>query len=166
MLGLHADDYDLRTRLDSTELAVVTAASVANWVVQHKQPVGLICSGVDPLHASTRQALPPRRDRGHLGRCLDILARIQPGETTPAVRLLAEALPQLAWGTTLALITGQVDEALLATGLQAQRRGVNVVMLVCSRIGPPAHIKRRAAQVSFPVTWLRSEKDLESLSWR
>lgn len=166
MLDLHADDYDLRTRVDSTELAVVAAASVANWVVQHKQPVGLVCSGVDPLHASMRQALPPRKDRGHLSRCLDILARIQPGETTPAVRLLAETLPQLAWGTTLVLITGQVDEALLATGLQAQRRGVNLAALVCSRVGPPAQIKRHAAQVSFPVTWLRSEKDLEGLSWR
>lgn len=164
MLDLHAEDYDLRTRLDTSELAIVTAASVANWVVQRKQAVGLICNGVDPLHATTRHVLPARKDRGHLMRCLDILARIQLGSTTPVVSLLREELTRLAWGTTLVLITGQVDEDLLAAGLQAQRHGVDLVVFVCSRVSPPAEIKRRAAHVTFPMTWLRNEKDLENCS--
>jgi len=127
--------------------------------------VGLICNGVDPLHETTHHVLPARKGRGHLMRCLDILARIQLGATTPVVNLLREALVHLAWGTTLVLITGQVDEALLAAGLQAQRHGVNLLVFVCSRVSPPAEIKRRAAHVAFPVAWLRHEKDLEVWPW-
>jgi len=165
MLDLHEEDYDLRTRFDTSELAIVTAASVANWVVQRKQTVGLICNGVDPLYETTHHVLPARKGRGHLMRCLDLLARIQLGSTIPVVSLLREALVHLAWGTTLVLITGQVDDALLAAGLQAQRHGVNLVVFVCSKVSPPAEIKRRAAHVAFPVTWLRHEKDLEVWQW-
>ncbi len=47
-LNLNADEYDVRVRFDSTELAIVIAASLANWVASNKQSIGLHTNGLDP----------------------------------------------------------------------------------------------------------------------
>src|SRR5215208_2335653 len=39
ILNLHAEDYYYRSRIDSTELAIVIAASISNWIVNKKQMV-------------------------------------------------------------------------------------------------------------------------------
>ncbi|MGE5775873.1 MAG: DUF58 domain-containing protein, partial [Chloroflexota bacterium] len=41
VLNLNADDYYYRSLIDSTELAIVIAASVANWIAGKKQTVGM-----------------------------------------------------------------------------------------------------------------------------
>jgi uncharacterized protein (DUF58 family) len=48
-LNLNNEEYDIRARIDSTEQAIVVAASIGNWVVSKKQSVGLCTNGVDPL---------------------------------------------------------------------------------------------------------------------
>ncbi len=163
LLDLHTDDYDLRTRLDDSELAVVAAASLANWVSQQKQALGLLCNGLDPLHGTTHHALPARQGRQRLLHCLDLLARVQLTASRPAPLLLREALARLPWGATLMLISGRIEEPLLAAGLQAPRYGVNLVFVACDKTGPSAGIRRRAAQLGFKLIWLRNEKDLEEL---
>jgi hypothetical protein len=48
-LNLNAEEYDLRTRFESTELAITVAASIANWVSGKQQAVGLATNGLDPF---------------------------------------------------------------------------------------------------------------------
>ncbi len=48
-LNLNHEEYDIRARIDSTEQAIVVAASIAHWVASKKQSVGLCTNGVDPL---------------------------------------------------------------------------------------------------------------------
>ena len=55
-LNLNADEYAQRTRLDATELAIVIAASLANWIVGQRQSVGLCVNGVDPIGTEGKAA--------------------------------------------------------------------------------------------------------------
>ncbi|MCJ7702844.1 MAG: DUF58 domain-containing protein, partial [Anaerolineales bacterium] len=77
-LNLNSADYHFRTRIASTELAIVLAASIANWVVEKKQTAGLYVHGKDPLgEDGLARFIPARSGRGHLMRILEVLARIQ-----------------------------------------------------------------------------------------
>ena len=44
-LNLNASEYVTKHRIDATELAIVVAASLANWAVIQKQAVGLTTNG-------------------------------------------------------------------------------------------------------------------------
>ena len=44
-LNLHGEDYYYRGRIDATELGIVVAASIANWVTGKKQTVGFATRG-------------------------------------------------------------------------------------------------------------------------
>jgi uncharacterized protein (DUF58 family) len=46
-LNLNDSEYPIKHRIDATELAIVIAASLANWAVSQKQSVGLTTNGVD-----------------------------------------------------------------------------------------------------------------------
>ena len=63
-LNLNTPDYAARQRIDATELAIVIAASLANWAVSQKQAVGLTTNGVDG-HTGNRslQPIPSRKGR-------------------------------------------------------------------------------------------------------
>jgi len=141
------------------------AASLANWVVAQRQAVGLLTNGNDPLQDDQQpQSLPPRRGRGHLMRILEVLARLQAGETYPLVELLQRAVVNLPWGTTLLMITPNLDEALYEGLFQAQRAGLDIVLLPC---GPVAHVqaaKQRAEYFGFGFYQIFTEKDLDL--WR
>ena len=107
-LNLNADEYAPRTRLDATELAIVIAASLANWIVGKRQSVGLSVNGVDPIGTEDKaQALPPRKGRAHLTRILDVLARVRSAPPTPFAQLFQYEAARLPWGTTVILITGR-----------------------------------------------------------
>ena len=78
ILNLNAEDYYYRSRIDSTELAIVIAASISNWIVGKKQMVGMLVNGRDPLAADGRpQSIPPRKGKRHLMRLLETLARVE-----------------------------------------------------------------------------------------
>ncbi len=176
-LNLNTLEYDLHTRLDATELAIVVAASLANWVTSKKQSVGLITNGLDPLVDNKEkpkageperhqpfQPLPPRKGRGNLMRILDVLARVEAGETISMVDLLRKEAIHLPWGTTNIIITSQADDRLFDELFQERRAGANIVLVL---VGPRASVKeiqRRADYFKFPVYQFASERDLDI--WR
>ena len=124
MLNLNAEDYFYRSRIDSAELAIVIAASISNWVTEKKQMVGMAVNGRDPLAADGRlQSIPPRKGKRHLMRLLETLARAEMTNETSFVPLIQELRYQLAWGTTLIVITGSADDKLLGELYQARRWG-------------------------------------------
>jgi uncharacterized protein (DUF58 family) len=164
-LNLNSDEYEYRTRIDASELAIVVASSLANWVIGQRQAAGLVTNGVDPdLENACPQPVPPRRGRGHLMRILDVLARVETGDTIPFAQLVRQQAPRLSWGTTLILITNQAGEELFKELFQARREGLNAMLVLCGIVSGYAEIHRKAEYFGFPLYHFQFETDLDV--WR
>jgi uncharacterized protein (DUF58 family) len=162
ILNLNAGDYYYRSRIDSTELAIVIAASISNWIVDKKQMVGIMVNGRDPLTADGKpQSIPPRKGKRHLMRLLETLARVEVIENSALVRLIQPQRYQLAWGTTLIVITGRAGDELLDELYQARRWGQNAVLILAGRDASEEMIRRRAKTFGIPVYSIAIESDLK-----
>jgi uncharacterized protein (DUF58 family) len=158
-LNLNLNEYSLRDRVDGTELAIVAAASLANWVISKRQSTGLATNGVDVLASSAdASAIPSRKGRAHLMRILESLARIRAVETLPLAALLRRYRPGIPWGTTLILITGSVNDELFDEALQAKRAGMSIVILLCGRFCAAQEARLRGNAVGIPVIDLQDEE--------
>jgi hypothetical protein len=143
----------------------VVAASLASWVIGQRQSVGLLTNGIDPLQPDQPpQPLPPRRGRSHLMRVLEVLARLKAGETFPLVELLKREVVGLSWGTTLLMITSNLDEALYDGLFQAQRLGLDIVLLPCGPVPEVKAAQGRAEYFGFGFYQIFTEQDLDV--WR
>jgi len=162
VLNLNAEDYYYRTRVDSTELAIVIAASVSNWIIGKKQMVGMMVNGQDPLAADGRpQSIPPRKGKRHMMRLLETLARVQIMDSSALVPLLQQQRYQLAWGTTLIVITGRASNEVLDELYQARRGGQNAVVIQAGGDIPDDATRRRAKTFGIPVFSIATERDLK-----
>jgi uncharacterized protein (DUF58 family) len=162
MLNLNAEDYFYRSRIDSAELAIVIAASISNWVTEKKQMVGIAVNGRDPLAADGRlQTIPPRKGKRHLMRLLETLARAEMTNETSFVPLIQEQRYQLAWGTTLIVITGSADDKLLGELYQARRWGQNAVLILAGRDSLDEAARLRANVFGIAFHSITSENDLK-----
>jgi uncharacterized protein (DUF58 family) len=165
ILNLNSEEYQMRTRIDTSELAIVVAASLANWVTGIRQSVGLITNGQDPNRADGMMAsIPARRGRAHLMRILESLASVLLADTQPLVDVLRLEIPHLSWGTTLLVITPSIDDTLFDGLFQARRSGLNVVLIACGPVPHLAEARRRAGHFGIPLYQILNEKDLDI--WR
>jgi uncharacterized protein (DUF58 family) len=164
-LNLNAEDYPLRSRYEATELAIVIAASLANWVVAQRQSVGLMTNGFDMLSDDNiADTLPPRKGRSHLMRILELLARIRAVESTSFSAMINQQRVRLSWGTTMVIITGNAGKDVFDELHQARRSGLIPVVILSGENA--AH--RQAAQMGklykIPTHTFLHEKDLDL--WR
>lgn len=186
-LDLNGDDYARMTRLDSLELAIVIAASVANEVVKQRQPVGLATNGVleekfllaaalpdgiaivpmdraqDRAHGAGVRALLPRKGRAHFMRMLEVLAGIKPVQMHPIREVIEREAGRLAWGTTLVIITGAVDDALFDVLFRARRAGLSPVLIMCGLGVDLPRIRNKARVFGIAVHYVRTEGDVRLL---
>jgi len=163
-LDVDGQNYFYRTRIDAVELAIVIAASVANWITAKGQTVGFYTNGEDPLAVDEQaQFLPPRRGKAHLMRILETLARIQRVDQTKIslAQQIQNQRVHLPWGTTLIVITGGVDDELLDELHQARRAGQNAVIILSGRSVGAAEIQARAGYFGIPVAHIINEQSLE-----
>lgn len=162
ILNLNAEDYYYRSRIDSTELAIVIAASISNWIVGKKQLIGMIVNGRDPLMADGKpQAIPPRKGKPHLMRLLETLARVETTDNSSLGLLIQQQRYQLAWGTTLIVITGTIGDEVLDELFEARRWGQNTVLILTGRDSTDPAIRRRAKFYGIPVFSIATERDLK-----
>jgi uncharacterized protein (DUF58 family) len=163
VLNLNAEDYYYRTRIDSMELAIVIAASISNWIIGKKQIVGMLVNGRDPLRSNSQpQAMPLRKGRLHLMRLLETLARSEVIDNSVLIPLIQQQRYQLAWGTTLIVITGQADGGLLDELHQARRGGQNTILILAGRNKSDEANIRRAKVFNIPVFSIATERDLQT----
>ena len=166
LLDLHRNSYDIKTFYDATELAVTAAASIAAWGKSHKQSIGLTTTGVDPLHGEDiPRPLPPRKGAGHFINILEILARLQPGDTTPIDTLIQDSLAGLTWGTTIVLISGKIKKQTLDQLYQARKRGLNPVVILTGRPGNLAEIKQISSHFNIPLYSPSYSHDLRTMGY-
>ncbi len=165
-LNLNSEDYPFRHMTEAIELAIVVAASLAAWIVAKQQTVGMKINGQDPFHeGGIPQYVPPRKGQAHLMRMLENLARISPVTKPVFTDMIRQQRHHLAWGTTLIVITGHADDALLDELYQARRAGQNVSLIL---VGPVTLTEQRhsqrAAHFGIPIVIIREERDLDV--WR
>jgi uncharacterized protein (DUF58 family) len=164
VLDLNREAYPLSGFVGSSEWAIVVAASIASYVVGQRQPVGLICNGLDSVSGLPMRNIPSRQGQGALMGVLTALARCQLRETGQS---LAEWLPSqindLEWGTTLVVVTPKVDEDALWVLHHAYRRGSSVMALICA--AQPDYDRLRARSQKLGVRMQRTiwESDLHRL---
>ncbi len=177
-LNLNADDYERHSRIDASELAIVVSASLANWITRKKQSVGLFTNGVEPIIKPDQNTpslvsglpfqnplpIPPRRGQSHLMSILEVLARVQVAETFPLTQMLFKEATNLAWGTTLIVITPKLDEAFFESLFYADRAGLKAVLIPCGPVVGVDEIRKRADYFGFPLYQVFNERDLDL--WR
>lgn len=162
ILNLNAEDYHYRNRIDSSELAIVIAASVANWIIEKKQTVGMMVNGQDPLTEDGKpQMIPPRKGKPHLMRLLETLARVENTEDSALVPLIQRQRYQLEWGTTLIVITGRAGEELMNELYQARRGGQNVLLILTGMEAADETTRQRARIFGIPLFSITTERDLK-----
>jgi uncharacterized protein (DUF58 family) len=164
-LNLNQREYVTKHRVDSTELAIVIAASLANWVVAQKQSVGLVTNGTDP-HADRPQVQPlaPRKGRGQLIHILELLARLEATDARPLAEMLRDETSRLPWGTTIIVVTGQFNDALFDELFQIRRRGQSVVLVIAGQAANIQKARQQGKQFGFPVYAFAREQGLDD--WR
>ena len=156
----------------ATELAIVTAASLANWLVERRQAVGLGTNGRDPLlpgdgGATATETLPypptmlPRKGRPALTHILDLLARVEMVDGIGLPALLRRETRRLGWGSTVVAITGRVDEGLFEALAALRRSGFSLALISVDPSAQFQAVRRRAAQLGVPAFEVWEEADLE-----
>jgi uncharacterized protein (DUF58 family) len=165
MLNLNTTEYSRQGRFSAPELAITVAASVTRQLIEQRQAVGLATNGADPLAASSENlALPPRKGRGHLMNCLDLLARIETTEANkalPFTALLRQASLGLSWGSTLVIVTSKEDEALMPTIVHLRRRGFLAVLVMVDPDADFDQTMAHAQQIGVPAYRIVRERDLD-----
>lgn len=164
-LNLNRAEIEIKDLFRATELGIIVAASLANWVTKARQAVGLAANGVDPQQDGRSPAgMPPRRGQGNLMHILEILARLQNGETFPLVQLIQRETVRLSWGTTLMIITNQAEDDLFEVLFQARRSGLNAVLILCGFVEQIIQIQNKAAKFNIPSVHILTEQNLDI--WR
>ncbi len=166
-LDLDEESYELRRRFHATELAIITAASIATHiVVKEGLPVGLALEGMDPVvEAVRRVSVPPRSERSHLmANVLEVLARIEVARGTAFADLLRHEGVNLSWGSTVVVITGHESDELMENLLYLHRTGFSPQLVLVQPLQPSERLRQRSGAVKVPVYHVWQERDLET--WR
>jgi uncharacterized protein (DUF58 family) len=161
-LDLDTAGYDDDRRYMATELAIVTAASIATHIaVNEKLPVGLSVEAWDPLvNGPAHFFLPPRSERASLMNLLEVLARVQVAPAPPFASRLRSESPKLSWGSTLAVITGRASEALFDTLLYLRRAGFAVGLILVQPPRLSEEAQKRADMSGVPIHRVWNERGL------
>lgn len=104
----------------------------------------------------------PASGRVHLMRLLDVLARVEIADRTEALRevLLRHSLA-LPWGSTIALITGCIDEPLILALARLRQAGLLVVLYVIARLDDEwARLQTRVQATGVRVRFVWQDGDL------
>jgi uncharacterized repeat protein (TIGR01451 family) len=158
LLEFHRRSYDPRHEPNASDLAVTTAASIANALYEMGQQVGLITNGRDAAdrirtegwegdirsrEAARRSAVmldesdrirpvivETRRGPAQLTEILRALARVEPGDGMTLAQLIAETGSHMPRdATVLAILPGVTPEAAISLG-NLRRRGYAVTAIV------------------------------------
>jgi uncharacterized protein (DUF58 family) len=162
-LDLGREGYCQEYRFVAPELAIVTAASIANHiVVRDGLPVGLATEAFDPVvNRLARFFLTPRPGRGHLMSLLEVLARVQVADVTPFPTLLRREGVRLSWGATVVVIAGQESESLYESLVHLRRTGFAVALILVQAGRPSADLEARVSLLGVPVHRVWREGDLK-----
>ena len=96
----------------------------------------------------------------HLMRLLETLARAEITDNSALGSLIQQQRYQLAWGTTLIVITGTATEEVLDELYQARRAGQSAILILAGRDPADESLRPRAGILGIPVYSISTERDL------
>jgi len=164
-LNLNRAEYSLNRAEPASELAITTAASIAQYLSDKRQAVGLSTNGHDPLlEADAQIAIPARKGRGQLMQILESLAKVEMSTDTPFEELLRRARLELTWGGSAIIITSDATDTLFDQMITMRRSGFYVMLIVVDAQGAFGVIKERASQIGVVAHEVWQERDLDV--WR
>ncbi len=183
-----AEDY----RFYRSELAIVAAASIANYIAEQKQLVGFISNGGDAarrareemeeLQATSRRQLerllaerdrsealrpvevPPRKAGANLLEIFETLARLELQPGLSLAQMLMSEYNRLPRDAALVLIVPQVPPALVQTIARLKTAGFVVSVFVVLNEEEHLMARARLAQEGVSVFHLTREADLSVLA--
>jgi hypothetical protein len=144
----------------NSEWAIVVAASLAHYLTERRQAVGLASNGRDSVSHTAQWSIPPRPGRPHLMKLLEWLARVEMIETVPLAEWLPTAVHNLAWGTVVIVVTPKGDELICRALHRLQRAGLSPVLIVVEPHGQFGDVRERARRLGFPAYLIADERDL------
>jgi uncharacterized protein (DUF58 family) len=130
---------------EALEAAITTAASVASWAVERGFLVGLSATA-KLFHSSAPVRTPPSRDPRQLTHIFEALARLVPIGSMPAESLVELESRELAFGTTVVMVTAVAHVGLINRLQQLTRSGqIPVLLLITAAEQPVAPLDGMAA---------------------
>lgn len=159
-LDMNLSAYSRHLRYSAPEWAIVVAASLANYLIEQRQDVGLTSNGRDELTGATCWSIAHRRGRTHLMKLLEWLARVQATETRPLVEWLPQATVDLPWGTTVLVVTPSADEATTGALHRLRRAGLNPVLVAVEPHAQFGVVYERCRRLGIAARQVADEADL------
>lgn len=166
------DERDYRTgvRWHDAELAVTTAASLANYVASLGESFGFITNahlrpytvvpevrGEPAGDAIVR--LTPRKGAGQLMRVLEILAAAFLEPAASFTQMVADEARHFGWGSTLMLVTPQDKEELVNAGALLASSGYRVVLFVTGERVVHRHLLHQTPHPGLTVLHVRRGRE-------
>jgi uncharacterized protein (DUF58 family) len=121
---------------EALEAAITTAASVANWATERGLLVGL-GANAKIFHSTASVRIAPSRDPRQLMHVLEALAKLVPLASMSAEGLIELESRELAYGTTVVMVTAVAGQALIQQLLQLKRGGHQPVLLLITSAEQP-----------------------------
>jgi uncharacterized protein (DUF58 family) len=172
-LDLDQENYNIRHRYIATELAILTAASIANHIIiKEGLAVGLAVQAYDPLEERiVKQSSPIQSNRSHLMSILEILARAQ-GYTqsksnSETIRPFAEHLRyeslRLSWGSTVVVVTGEERYDLIDSLIFMRQHGLAIALILIMPPPVSTDLQQHVAMLDVPIYRIWREEELENI---
>jgi uncharacterized protein (DUF58 family) len=121
---------------EALEAAITTAASVANWATERGYLIGL-AANAKLFHSSVAVRLPPSRDPRQLMHVLEALAKLVPMATMSSQALVELESHELAYGTTVVMVTAVASPEMLQQLRRLKRGGHQPAMLLITSSDQP-----------------------------
>jgi uncharacterized protein (DUF58 family) len=121
---------------EALEAAITTAASVANWAVEHGVLIGL-AANAKIFHSTDAVRIKPSRDPNQLMHIFEALARLVPMGSMPVEMLIDIEGRELAYGTTVVMVTSVASASLIHQLQQLKRAGHRAVLLLITSAEQP-----------------------------
>jgi len=117
------------SRPDLFELAIIAAASISSYGISAGYRTGLYVNQRKQI-PDVPIRIPPGQHKDQLMQILEALAQVLPFETMPIDRLVRNESQNLAWGSTMVVITAMPTDALLSTLFNMRKGGRRVVLIL------------------------------------
>ncbi len=124
---------------DLLERAISVAGSVASYGTNAGWGVGLYVNGAMP-NSDQPLRVPPGRSPDQLTHILEALAAVTEFATGSIERMLVEESPNLAWVSTLVLVSAVVTDEIMVTLLRLKEAGRRVVLISLDDSPPPSEL--------------------------
>lgn len=144
------------------ELAIITAAAIANAALGKGEPTGLYVN--TNLPGSDQPArVPAGDDPERLTLILETLAKLKGFTTVPMSRFLEREARALPWSATIVVITSVLNNQLLSTLLHLRRAGRKLALIP---IGSDGASIRLPGVPSYPVSETQPWQEIQALDLR